>query len=50
MCEEGWGSRGLPVERFYMTTPFRPLENAPFLEMCHKGKQRIVTNGSLFKF
>ena len=32
MCEEGWGSGGLPLEQFFMTTPFRSLENAPFLE------------------
>ena len=27
MCEEIWGSG-----KFFMTTPFRSLENAPFLE------------------
>ena len=30
--EEKWGSGDLPPGKFFMTTPFRSLENAPFLE------------------
>ena len=30
--EEKWGSGGLPLGKFFMTTPFGSLENAPFLE------------------
>ena len=30
--EEKWGSGGLPPGKFFMTTPFRSLENAPLLE------------------
>ena len=30
--EQKWGSGGLPPGKFLMTTPFRSLENAPFLE------------------
>ena len=30
--EEKWGSGGLPPGKFFMTTPLRSLENAPFLE------------------
>ena len=28
----GFGLGGLPLGKFFMTTPFRSLENAPFLE------------------
>ena len=31
-CKQKWGSRGLPPGKNFMTTPFRSLENAPFLE------------------
>ena len=30
--EEKWGSGGLPPGKLFMTTPFKLLENAPFLE------------------
>ena len=30
--EGKWGSGGLPPGKFFMTTLFRSLENAPFLE------------------
>ena len=30
--EQEWGFGGLPPGKFFMTTPLRSLENAPFLE------------------
>ena len=42
--EKKWGSGGLPPEKFFMTKPFRSLENAPFLEMTD---EKITTNESL---
>ena len=35
--EEEWVSRGLLHGKFFVTTPFRSLENAPLLEnqFCH---------------
>ena len=31
-CEQRRGSVGLPPGKFFMTTPFRSLEKAPFLQ------------------
>ena len=45
--EQKWGSGGLPPRKFFMTTPFRSLENAPFLENVPLAEAKITTNESL---
>ena len=40
------GVRGLAPGKFFMTTPFRSLENAPFLENVPLTEAKITTNES----
>ena len=45
--EEKWGSGGLPLGTFFMITPLRLLENAPFLENVLLTEAKITTSESL---